>query len=399
MPYPNEHSARIKNPSNYKKFTRKNNNFGTGIHAIFGITNKGKAELQAIRFDKDKFSVAEAKEWLKEHDFKYIKFEPASKKKSNTKNVGNPVDEDKKDTADKVVSTPELGQSKKSRHYIEPDTRHLHMAKDARLISKALKSNDNDAGWVEGYAAVWNNVDHQNEIIRKGAFAKSIKEMIPTGKVKLMARHYAHGGDVLDLLGTVTKMDEDEYGLWFHADFAPIPKAQEMRTLVTNGDIQACSVGFGAGKYGFIQMETDEVLEWLECKIYEVTLTVHPANDLAMLVSAKSQDDFTLADMSCLKRVQTVLTSFDSFIGKSLTNFNSKEESEKFIVDGFGDIENLKSFSETVETLSKRLANLIENPQSVRPVVKERRNIVKKSLQTTRQLKLRLMELGITEDD
>jgi hypothetical protein len=80
MPYPTEHSARLKDPSRYERFRRENDKFGPGIHAVWGITADGKAELQAIRFDAAKFSVAEAKAWLKEHDHKPILFEPASEK-------------------------------------------------------------------------------------------------------------------------------------------------------------------------------------------------------------------------------------------------------------------------------------------------------------------------------
>lgn len=78
MPYPNEHSARIKNPASYVRFRRQNNKFGAGIHAIWGIKSDDKVELQAIRFSKNKFTVAQAKKWLKDHDYKPISFEPAS---------------------------------------------------------------------------------------------------------------------------------------------------------------------------------------------------------------------------------------------------------------------------------------------------------------------------------
>jgi len=80
MPYPTEHSARLKDPSHYERFRRENDKFGPGIHAVWGITADGKAELQAIRFDAAKFSVAEAKAWLNEHGHKPILFEPASEK-------------------------------------------------------------------------------------------------------------------------------------------------------------------------------------------------------------------------------------------------------------------------------------------------------------------------------
>jgi hypothetical protein len=80
MPYPTEHSARLKDPSRYEQFRRENDKFGSGIHVIWGITSEGKVEIQAIRFDADKFTVAEAKAWLKEHGYKPILFEPASEK-------------------------------------------------------------------------------------------------------------------------------------------------------------------------------------------------------------------------------------------------------------------------------------------------------------------------------
>lgn len=83
-PYPNEHSARIHSPDKYIRFRRQNNKLGEGIHVIFGITADEKTEIQSIRFSASKFSVAEAKTWLKEHDFRPISFEPAIKKDSST---------------------------------------------------------------------------------------------------------------------------------------------------------------------------------------------------------------------------------------------------------------------------------------------------------------------------
>ncbi|OGL47665.1 MAG: hypothetical protein A2W05_11225 [Candidatus Schekmanbacteria bacterium RBG_16_38_10] len=50
---------------------------GPGVDIIWGITDSDKTELQAIRFDKTKFSPEECKIWLKEHDMKPIEFEPA----------------------------------------------------------------------------------------------------------------------------------------------------------------------------------------------------------------------------------------------------------------------------------------------------------------------------------
>ena len=80
MPFPNEHAARLKDPEQYDSFARKNNEGGEGIDFIYGIKD-GVSELQAIRFDKTRFTTQEAKAWLKSHDFEPILFEEASERK------------------------------------------------------------------------------------------------------------------------------------------------------------------------------------------------------------------------------------------------------------------------------------------------------------------------------
>ena len=75
-PYPNEHAARLEDPEKYDSFARENDAFGDGIDAIYGIKD-GVSELQAIRFDKEKWSVQDAEMWLDEHDYDPILFEPA----------------------------------------------------------------------------------------------------------------------------------------------------------------------------------------------------------------------------------------------------------------------------------------------------------------------------------
>ena len=87
MPFPNEHSARLKNPDKYMRIRRQNNKFGSGIHAIFGVLKSGKTELQAIRFSKSKFTIERVRKWLKENDYKAISVEKVSKDSLDTKDV------------------------------------------------------------------------------------------------------------------------------------------------------------------------------------------------------------------------------------------------------------------------------------------------------------------------
>ena len=80
-PYPNEHAARLKDPGQYDRIRRVNDEFGAGIDAIYGIKDE-TAELQAIRFDADRFTPAEAREWLTDHDYDPMEFEEATGERS-----------------------------------------------------------------------------------------------------------------------------------------------------------------------------------------------------------------------------------------------------------------------------------------------------------------------------
>lgn len=101
MPYPNEHSARLKEPTEFKekpdwakgggKFRRAPDGTIYGkikvpatADVIWGQLKEqaGKAASpQSIRFPIKNWTAAQARKWLKDNKVKYIKFEPAAPKK------------------------------------------------------------------------------------------------------------------------------------------------------------------------------------------------------------------------------------------------------------------------------------------------------------------------------
>lgn len=83
MPYPNEHAARIQDPSKFKEFRRMTpKGAPKGLHLILGIRDDGSSELQAIRGTASEISLDDMKEWLERHHYKATKFEEATKKGS-----------------------------------------------------------------------------------------------------------------------------------------------------------------------------------------------------------------------------------------------------------------------------------------------------------------------------
>jgi HK97 family phage major capsid protein/HK97 family phage prohead protease len=77
-PYPNEHAARIEDPDRFVRFRRAADEGGPGVDFIFGVDREGVSQVQAIRFDAERYTAAEARAWLAEHDFEPVEFEEAT---------------------------------------------------------------------------------------------------------------------------------------------------------------------------------------------------------------------------------------------------------------------------------------------------------------------------------
>ncbi len=79
--YPHEHAARQLDPSGLKIIGSKE--LTAGIRAIFALVD-GKSVIQSLRFDSAKYTPAEAKAWLKAHNYSTAQFEAAVAKAMQT---------------------------------------------------------------------------------------------------------------------------------------------------------------------------------------------------------------------------------------------------------------------------------------------------------------------------
>ena len=385
-PFPNEHAARIKSPGQYKRFRRENDAFGSGVDAIWGIRrDNNRVELQAVRFDKNRFNVAQARKWLRDHDYVAIMFEPASgtggasdggvedsvpedpkadKRVEEVDAMADPTKkpEDEKPVApvvpdtpaapvvpvaepvkpDEVVPKPEEKEPEVPAVPVAPAvpaapaapaapttsdpiqkaaTYHSFLA-DAQIV--AGKANDGlGDGWVEGYASEFNKIDHQDEVVRKGAFVKTIAER-GDRKIPLMAKHFANGGDIVDCVGVITCMSEDDYGLKFRAEYIPDEKSQEVRKKVealrTKNVRVGTSIGYRRVQWGYKDEDGRRILEHTEIALVEVTITLKPSNEGAFITGGK--------DEKLVAAIQAVVDSKTETLDKSrlLEEFGGRDE-------------------------------------------------------------------------
>ena len=139
---------------------------------------------------------------------------------------------------------------------------------------------DEKAGIVKGYASVFNNVDSDNDIIKSGAYKKTIAEN--GRRVKYLYQH-----DMDKPIGKMVHLEEDEKGLVFEAQIAKTQLGIDVIELIKAGVITENSVGILP-----IQKEmVNGRREINEVKLYEVSAVTLAANDQAMILDVKGNVD------------------------------------------------------------------------------------------------------------
>lgn len=162
---------------------------------------------------------------------------------------------------------------------------------------------DAGSGTIEGYASTWvKKPDSYGDVVRKGAFAKSLAEDWDGGKgIPLL---WAHQMDNLkSFIGTATA-DEDDYGLHFVATFDDTEEAQRVRSLYKDGRLKKFSFAFDVMENGLVTLEDGtKANELRELKLFEISAVTVPANDTAEVVDVKSgrrnsaKDEGTITDV------------------------------------------------------------------------------------------------------
>ena len=177
---------------------------------------------------------------------------------------------------------------------ISPKPVDAAQAREHKGLCLSVETSADDPGTLDGYLAVFGNVDATGEVIRKGAFARSIATAIPAGKVPLMARHFRDGGDALECVGTIVSAREDDFGLWVRAR-----QATRMRRCCARASARGHITGLTvvyftvrwttrapvtrAEQRAAEAQDRATIVEWLEARLVEGTLTVRPTNDLARI--------------------------------------------------------------------------------------------------------------------
>jgi HK97 family phage prohead protease len=136
---------------------------------------------------------------------------------------------------------------------------------------------DEKAGIVKGYASVFDNVDSDGDIIRRGAYTKTIQES--GNRVKYLYQH-----DMDKPIGKMRMLEEDSKGLKFEAEIARTTLGNDVMELIKAGVLTENSVGIMPIRK---EMNRENKREIFEVKLYEVSAVTLAANDEAKIMDFK----------------------------------------------------------------------------------------------------------------
>lgn len=152
------------------------------------------------------------------------------------------------------------------------------------IESKAV--TDAGAGEITGLAAVYGNIDLQDDVLEEGALAKSAADWSRSNS-RLPLLDW-HGESIDRIIGSVTQLKSIAKGVWFRAGFTNDEQGQRARQLAKDGHLSGVSIGWLPIHTSLKMVGGKAIRAIREARLLEISLTPVPANPLAQLASVKS---------------------------------------------------------------------------------------------------------------
>jgi len=151
----------------------------------------------------------------------------------------------------------------------------------------SFKDLDTKAGIVTGYFSSFDTVDAYKELVRKGAFKKTISENL--NRIKHLQNH-----NPSQPLGKLQVLAEDTKGLYYESKIGNHTLGVDFLKMVESGLITEHSIGYSVIQ----QRKEDDYLELLELRLWEgSSLTGWGVNENTPLTGVKALDGIKLEDI------------------------------------------------------------------------------------------------------
>lgn len=169
----------------------------------------------------------------------------------------------------------------------------IYSNKDFSTAQLTFKDVDGKKGIVTGYFADFDSIDSDGDIIRKGAFTRSISDLGPKSRKPRIKHLLNH--DISQPLGVLVELKEDERGLYYESKLGTHSLGEDFIKMVESGLVTEHSIGFKTMKYNQLKpwnewKEGEAARELTDLKLYEgSSLTAWGANKNTPIMGMKAE--------------------------------------------------------------------------------------------------------------
>ena len=147
---------------------------------------------------------------------------------------------------------------------------------EKKFLSLDWKADE--AGVIEGYGSIFDNVDNGGDVVAPGAFAASLAQ---GRKVKMLLHHDPH-----DVIGVWDRVEEDGKGLRVKGRLlTQVRKAADAYELVKAGALDGLSIGYRTTE---ASRDRDGNRVILKADVWEVSLVTFPMNEMSRIDAVKA---------------------------------------------------------------------------------------------------------------
>ena len=155
-----------------------------------------------------------------------------------------------------------------------------------RQVPFQIKATDDKKGTIEGYGSIFNNADAYRDVVKPGAFQKSLAKHKADGSSPAML--WQHQSD--KPIGVWTDLAEDDSGLAVKGQLLikDVAQAAEAYALLKAGAMKGLSIGYNVPDEGMEYDGDTNVWNLNEVDLWEISPVTFPANTQASVTNIKS---------------------------------------------------------------------------------------------------------------
>lgn len=172
--------------------------------------------------------------------------------------------------------------------------------REMREVEVRADAPDTIMGWACRFGEP-TNLGVFTEVVQPGAFTRTVSQQ--AGKIRLLA---GHNPSALPL-GTITRLEERNAGLWLEAKIADTSTGRDVLALARGGHQLGLSIGFSVAERGQSWSDDRQIRTLTEVRLHEISVVGAPAYPNAEVIGVRSIDALLSATASL--RVGKVLSA------------------------------------------------------------------------------------------